>query len=85
MLTEAFYRAVLLFLFVNLATWIEETIKRFVNKSPENTLRNKENEKAWADPLVGFSSGDDPIYQLYKKDIGPFYWTPLEIFTKTFP
>ena len=67
------------------ATWIEETIRSFVNKSPENTLRNKENEKAWAEPIVGFSSGNDPLYQFYKEDIGPFYWTPLEIFTKTFP
>jgi epoxyqueuosine reductase len=67
------------------ANWIENIIKRFVDESPENTLRNKENERAWAEPLVGFSSGADPLYQFYKKHIGEFYFTPLELFVKTFP
>jgi len=69
----------------NKANWIENVIKRFVNESSENTLRNKENERAWAEPLVGFSSGADPLYQFYKTDIGEFYFSPLEIFVKTFP
>ena len=43
--------------------WVETLIKDFVNRSPENTLKNRANEKAWEDPLVGFSSGDDPLYQ----------------------
>jgi hypothetical protein len=30
----------------NPANWIEATIKNFINKSPENTLKNSENEKA---------------------------------------
>jgi epoxyqueuosine reductase len=68
----------------NPAGWLEDTIKDFINKSPENTLQNRENEKAWADPLVGFSGGDDPLYQEYKEKIGTFYWTPSEIFNKTF-
>jgi epoxyqueuosine reductase len=34
---------------------------------------------------VGFSSGGDPLYQKLKDDIGQFYWTPVEIFLKTFP
>ena len=67
------------------AAWIETTIKTFINESPENTLQNEGNDKAWADPVVGFSSGDDPIYQELKEYVGPFHWTPLEIFTKTFP
>jgi len=67
------------------AAWLEATIKSFINESPENALKNKENEKAWEDPLVGFSSGDSSLYQEYKKHIGAFHWTPLEIFTKTFP
>jgi epoxyqueuosine reductase len=69
----------------NPTNWIEATIKNFINKSPENTLKNSENEKAWEDPLVGFSSGDDPLYQEYKEYVGPFHWTPLEIFGNTFP
>lgn len=67
------------------AKWIEEVIRDFVNKSPENTLKNKEDDKAWEDPLVGFSSGDDPIYQEYKEYVGAFHWVPLEIFANTFP
>lgn len=67
------------------ATWIETVIKQFVNESPENSLKNNDNEKAWAEPMVGYSSGADPLYQFYKKDIGEFYFTPLEIFTETFP
>jgi hypothetical protein len=67
------------------ALWIEGIIKNFVNESPENSLRNNEKERAWADPLVGFSKGDDPLYQFYKKDIGSFYMAPLEMITQTFP
>jgi epoxyqueuosine reductase len=45
------------------AAWIEATIKTFINSSPENSLKNETNDRAWADPLVGFSRGDDPLYQ----------------------
>ena len=69
----------------NPAAWIEATINTFINSSPENSLRNERNDRVWADPLVGFSRGDDPFYHAFKDHIGPFYWTPLEIFTKTFP
>lgn len=30
----------------NPADWLEDTIKDFINKSPENMLQNRENEKA---------------------------------------
>ena len=69
----------------DLRAWLETIIRSFINESPENSLKNEKNERAWADPVVGFSSGDDPLYQFYKEDIGAFYWTPQEIFTKTFP
>ncbi len=71
--------------FENSESWLETIVRSFINKSPENSLRNEKNEKAWADPVVGFSSGNDPLYQFYKEDIGAFYWTPLEIFKNTFP
>ena len=67
------------------ASWIEGVVKRFINESPENNMGDGLNERAWGDPLVGFSSGDDPIYAFYKEDIGPFYVTPVEWFGKTFP
>ena len=64
---------------------IEALIKGFISNSPENTLGNFENDKAWGEPLVGFSRGDDPIYLDYKEHVGPFHWTPLEIFRIAFP
>jgi epoxyqueuosine reductase QueG len=67
------------------AVQIETVVKNFINKSSENSLKNEQKEKAWADPLIGFSSGDDSLYQEFKDHIGDFYLTPLEIFTKTFP
>ena len=68
----------------DLATWIEQVIKDFIENSAENTLQNKANERAFDEPLVGFSKGDDPIYESYKTYVGPFHWTPHEIFTQTF-
>jgi len=66
------------------ASWIEQIIKDFIEKSPENTLQNKADDRAFDAPLVGFSSGDDPIYETYREVVGPFHWTPLQIFTQTF-
>lgn len=68
----------------NSATWIKQTIEDFIEHSPQNTLQNKENDRAFDTPLVGFSRGDDPIWETYKEVVGPFHWTPLEIFTTTF-
>ena len=67
------------------AVWIENVIRDFIDLSPENTLQGPSEEKAFENPLVGFSKGDDPLYESYKKVVGPFHWTPLEIFTQTFP
>jgi epoxyqueuosine reductase len=64
--------------------WIETIIKDFVDHSPENTLKNRDNDKAFETPLVGFSRGDDPLYEAYKDHVGPFSLTPWEIFALTF-
>ena len=69
---------------VDLAAWIEKEIKGFVQRSPCNTLQNKTNDKAFDTPLVGFSKGEDPIYETFKEVVGPFHWTPAEIFRQTF-
>jgi ferredoxin len=68
----------------NLAAWITHVITDFIDSSPHNTLQNSANERAFATPLVGFSCGDDPIYETYKTVVGPFHWTPLVIFNRTF-
>jgi epoxyqueuosine reductase QueG len=69
----------------DLGIWIEDVVKMFINESPENTMKKGEMEKVWAEPLVGVSSGTDPLYAFYKKDIGEFYRVPLDWFTHAFP
>ncbi|MCJ7772153.1 MAG: epoxyqueuosine reductase [Desulfobacterales bacterium] len=67
----------------DLGKWLEKEIKDFM-ETAENTLKNEANEKAFEVPLVGFSSGDDPLYEAYKDHVGPFHMTPWEIFALTF-
>lgn len=67
------------------AAWIQSLMQDFLDQSPENTLEDKASEKAFDTCLIGYSKGDDPIYDRYKEVVGPFHWTPLEIFTKAFP
>jgi epoxyqueuosine reductase QueG len=66
-------------------SWIGETIRDFLLFSPENTLKNQARDRAFEKVIVGFSKGDDPLYEAYKELVGPFHWTPLEIFSRTFP
>ncbi|MDD5475213.1 MAG: epoxyqueuosine reductase [Syntrophales bacterium] len=63
---------------------VSDIIRDFMLHSPENTLNKESGEPAWDEPLIGFSRGDDPLYQEFKDDIGDFLWTPPEIFRKTF-
>lgn len=65
--------------------WVEAIIQDFIEGSQENTLQNAANDKAFENPVVGFSNGDDPLYQSYKEYVGSFHWTPREIFVRTFP
>ena len=64
-------------------TWMTAVIQDFC-EGPENTLQNNANERAWEDALIGFSRGDDSLYRWYKEYVGPYHWTPWEIFTETF-
>src|SRR3974390_88617 len=65
--------------------WIESAVRTFVETSTGNNLKNLANDRAFDSPIVGFSSGDDPLYQDYKTHVGPFHWTPLEVFATAFP
>jgi len=67
-----------------LSTWIIQTIEDFVNKSPENSLKLPQREKAWGEPLVGFSREDDPLYEKLREDIGSAHWTPEMVFAMAF-
>jgi epoxyqueuosine reductase QueG len=67
------------------ALLIEDTIKDFISCSPLNRLHDEPGERAFEDYLLGFAGGADPIFADYKKHVGPFHWTPKEIFEMTFP
>jgi len=69
----------------DIAAWLENSIREFCRDSPENSMRNEENERAFDEPLVGFSKGEDPLYEELKKDIGSPFMIPVEIFRKAFP
>lgn len=63
-------------------SWVKTMINDYISSSPLNTLNMKDPALAWEDALVGFSSGADPIWQQYKEYIGPFHWTPWEVFNQ---
>lgn len=67
------------------AEWLTGVITNFVAASPVNSFDSPLMGKMWDVPLVGFSRGDDPVYQEFKNHIGSFFWTPQEIFQLTFP
>lgn len=67
------------------ATWLSNVIKDYVCRSPKNSLQNQTDDKAFAEPLIGFASGIDPLFDDYKQHVGPFHWTPLELFELSFP
>ncbi len=64
---------------------IRGLIRDFIATSPLNTMQNEAGDPAWDDALVGFASGADPIWQQYKEYIGPFHWTPWEVFSQHCP
>ena len=64
---------------------INKLLRDFLNTPSENKLRDDPGERAWADPLVGFSRGDDPIFEEFKEHIGSFVWTPHQVFSQAFP
>ena len=55
----------------SLSAWVEESIRDFA-KSPANNLGGTHDEPAFDVPLVGFSSGDDPLYVEFKTLDRPF-------------
>jgi len=69
----------------NSAASIASLIRDYTASSPANSLHLETKEKAWDEPLVGISRGDDPIYEQFKDHIGPFHLTPLETFRLVFP
>ncbi|RPJ08993.1 MAG: epoxyqueuosine reductase [Deltaproteobacteria bacterium] len=67
------------------ADWIKALVRDFILTSPHNTMNTTTDEPAWDDALVGFASGGDQIWQQYKEYVGPFHWTPWEVFNQHCP
>ena len=65
--------------------WIRGLMRDFIATSDQNTMRNQPEQPAWEDVLVGFASGADHIWQQYKEYVGPFHWTPWEVFAQHCP
>jgi epoxyqueuosine reductase len=63
--------------------FIERAIGNFVQESPANR-RKVDGGKYWDEPLIGFASGNDPLFKQFKKIIGRFHFTPQEIFDLSF-
>ncbi|HOP40177.1 MAG TPA: epoxyqueuosine reductase, partial [Geobacteraceae bacterium] len=57
---------------------IREEIFRFVRESPKNRFPDS-NQPYFEEPLVGFAAADDPLFRDYKRIIGEFHLTPVEI------
>jgi epoxyqueuosine reductase QueG len=68
----------------NIAQYIKDIIGDFI-ASKENSMKKWDDEPAWANALVGFSNGADPIFPFFKEDIGNFYLQPLEILSQAYP
>jgi hypothetical protein len=68
----------------DLGAWVTSIVRAFL-AGPENDLQDASHEPAWADPLVGFARGDDPLFEQYKEVVGPEHWTPYEALAHAFP
>ena len=60
--------------------WFINTINNKLANHPDNSLEYPYfGEKVFDEPLVGFVRGDDPLFNEYKRIIGPYHFTPEEI------
>ncbi len=63
--------------------FVKKEIIKFTKEDPGNKQKSGRG-KYWGTPLVGFASGNDPLFKEYKKIIGKFHFTPEEFFRKAF-
>ncbi|MGQ9647820.1 MAG: epoxyqueuosine reductase [Thermodesulfobacteriota bacterium] len=58
---------------------LEQQVKSFIKENEKNRRTELGGGVYWEEPLVGFASGMDPLFQEYKNIIGFFHLTPQEI------
>lgn len=61
---------------------IEEEIKAFVSTSDLNLMPPEKSQVIFDEPLVRYASGDDPLFQEYKKVVASTHLTPVEALSK---
>ena len=66
-----------------LEKWIQEIYESLETNNFATLGRAK--EPLWGKPLVGVADGEDPYYQFLKTLIGPFHWSPKEVFDIKYP
>ncbi len=66
------------------AELIESVIKKFTLTSPYNRLKQLDNYVIWDEPIVGFASGQDPLFTEYKTIISPEHLTPQEALARAY-
>ena len=54
-------------------------IRTVTRDSPGNRLRHFDNSPIFDEPLVAIADGDDPLFEKYKRVIGPHHFTPREM------
>ncbi|MFX0028014.1 MAG: 4Fe-4S binding protein [Candidatus Hermodarchaeota archaeon] len=65
--------------------WFINKINSFLKEDESNRMTGVDGILFWEpDVIVGICSGDDPIFEYYKKVIGPFHLTPAEAYSKHF-
>lgn len=62
------------------ALFVERAIKDYVATSADNRIPGEGDEPIFDEPVVGFASGDDPLFEEFKNRdvVGPFHLTPAE-------
>ncbi len=62
--------------------WFIEKINSFLENDESNKMKMVDSSLIFEpDVIVGFVSGDDPIFSEYKNIIGEFYLTPIEAYS----
>ncbi|MFX0082439.1 MAG: 4Fe-4S double cluster binding domain-containing protein [Candidatus Hodarchaeota archaeon] len=65
--------------------WLVNKINSFLREDKSNKMTGVDGILFWEpDVIVGICSGDDPIFEYYKKVVGPFHLTPAEAYSKHF-
>lgn len=66
---------------------IEQIINDVYDSLEKNNFStlNKPGAPMWERPLIGVAAGDDSYYDFLKSHIGPFHWSPADVFQLKYP